>query len=201
MAAICVARGLQLTTLASCMLLTGCANMALVQAAGGILDIAMNGSSGLVARSGGGSSPTDTPLRIHAGEQLNISSDGRPLSLVVRIYALRSTERLKTLTYTQLATPEGEKEGLGDDLISVRELVLLPGKTYTMRFRTPPEASVIGVAGLFRAPTAGRWKLAFASGATSEIVIGAHACTFTTTAPTQPLDAGSGALAGIQCNR
>jgi type VI secretion system protein VasD len=192
-----------LLALATCALLTGCGGAALVQAAGGVLDIALN-TSGLAGRSGNGKQPTEIPLRIHAGEQLNTSSDGKPLSLVVRIYSLRSTERLKTLTYEQLTTPEGEKEGLGDDLISARELVLLPGKSYTMQFRGTPETTTIGVAGLFRSPHAGRWKLAFASGTASEIIIGAHACAFTTSSTTQIPDPDRGSastLSGIRCNR
>ncbi len=185
------------------MLLAGCASTAVVQAAGSILDVALN-TSGLIAKPGNNKQAPEVPLRIHAGEQLNTSRDGRSLSLVIRVYSLRSTERLKSLTYEQLTTSEGEKEALGDDLIAVRELVLLPGKTHIVPFRSSPEMAAIGVTGLFRAPHAERWKLAFAPGASSEIVIGAHACALTTSSATQIPEPGSGSansLMGVQCNR
>lgn len=192
-----------LSLIATCLLLAGCGSTAVVQAAGSILDVALS-TSGLIVKASNSKQAHEIPLRIHAGEQLNTSRDGRSLSLVIRVYSLRSTERLKGLTYEQLATSEGEKEALGDDLIAVRELILLPGKTHTVPFRSSPETTAIGVAGLFRAPHAGRWKLAFAPSASNEIVIGAHACALTTSSTTQILEPGSGSassLVGVQCNR
>jgi predicted component of type VI protein secretion system len=66
---------------------------------------------------------------------------------------LRSAERLKALAYARLSAPEGEREALGEDLVAVRELVLLPGKSYALALKMPGETSTIGVTGLFRAPT------------------------------------------------
>lgn len=187
----------------ACLLLTGCGGTALVQTASSLLDIALN-APGLTGRAGINKQPTAIPLSIQAGELLNTSRDGRSLSLVVRVYSLRSMERLKTLTYEQLATPNGEKEGLGEDLISAHELILLPGKTYTMQLRSPPETTAIGITGLFRSPYAERWKLAFDPSRTTEIVIAAHACALTTSSATQIPEPGSGAaksLVGVQCNK
>ena len=39
--------------------------------------------------------------------------------------------------------------------------MLLPGKSYALALKMPGETSTIGVTGLFRAPYADRWKLAF----------------------------------------
>ena len=60
------------------------------------------------------------------------------------------------------------------------------------------------VTGLFRAPYADRWKLAFDArkSADSGIVIGAHACALTASAGTLVTDSGPAAsLVGVQCNR
>lgn len=174
-----------------------------MQATSSILDIALS-AAGLASKAASSRPPPEIQLRIHAGEQLNTSRDGHPLSLVVRIYALRSAERLKTLSYEQLATPEAEREGLGDDLIAAREVILLPGKTHTVPFRSIPETTAIGVAGLFRAPYAERWKLAFAADTASDIEIGAHACALTTSSATQIPEPGirpASSLVGVQCNR
>jgi len=193
----------RLATFVTCMFLAGCGGTAVVQAASSVLDIALSAAK-LTDRAAGNKPPNEIPLRIHAGEQLNTSREGKPLSLVVRVYSLRSTERLKTLTYEQLVTPEGEKEGLGEDLISTRELILLPGKTHTLQLRSPPETTAIGIAGLFRAPYTGRWKLAFDPNTTTEIVVGAHACALTTSSATQIPEPGSrsaNSLVGVQCNR
>lgn len=145
-------------------------------------------------------------MKLRAGDELNTASNGKSLSLVVKVYVLRSAEPLKTLGHPQLASPEAEKEAFGEELISVRELVLLPGKSHELLLKLPPDAAAIGVAGLFRAPQAGRWKLAFDAqkSVASGIVIGAHACALTATAGT--LVGGSGpesaaSLVGVQCRR
>lgn len=143
-------------------------------------------------------------LKIHAGERLNTSRNGQPLSLVLRVYTLRSPERLKSLAYTRLIPPDGDRDALGEDLVSVRELVLIPGRSYELAVKVAGEADTIGVAGLFRAPHADRWKLAFDArrSADSGIVVGAHACALTAGAGTLLTDAGATAsLAGVQCNR
>ena len=126
--------------------------------------------------------------------------------MVLKVYSLRSAEGLKSLAYGQISTPEGEREGLGNDLLSVQELVLLPGKSYTLSVKSPENTTAIGVVGLFRSPYAQRWKLAFdARTATDpEIVVGVHACALTSSSTTTIPEPGSGSaetLAGVRCNR
>ena len=73
-----------------------------------------------------------------------------------------------------------------------------------LKLKVTGEASAIGVTGLFRAPYADRWRLAFDArqSADSGIVVGAHACALTAGAGTLLTDAGATAsLAGVQCNR
>ena len=78
------------------------------------------------------------------------------------------------------------------------------GAVAELAVKVAGEADTIGVAGLFRAPHADRWKLAFDArrSADSGIVVGAHACALTAGAGTLLTDAGATAsLAGVQCNR
>lgn len=185
--------------------LSGCAAMSAVTAAGSAVDAIMSvagvgKSDGLEARRA-----TEVSLTVAAGEHLNTTPDGKPLSLVLKVYALRAPDRLRALTYAQFSAPGGDKEALGEDLISVRELIALPGKTYVLPLKLPADATTIGVAGLFRAPFADRWKLAFDLRKSTEagIVVGAHACALTATqgAPVAGSPAPPASLVGVQCNR
>ena len=184
--------------------LPGCAALGAVGAAASAIDRVMDVSGMGKGRDAEGSKPVEVAMKIHAGERLNASSNGQPLSLVLRVYTLRSPERLKALAYARLSAPDGEREALGEDLVAVRELVLIPGKSYEIVLKVPGEAGTIGVTGLFRAPHADRWKLAFDArkSADSGIVIGAHACALTASAGTLITDSGPAAsLVGVQCKR
>lgn len=183
--------------------LPGCAALGAVGAAAGAIDRVMDVAGVGKGRDAESSKPVEVAMKINAGERLNASGSGQPLSLVLRVYTLRSAERLKALAYARLSAPEGEREALGEDLVAVRELVLIPGKSYTLNLKMPGEASTIGVTGLFRAPYADRWKLAFDArkSADSGIVIGAHACALTASAGALITDTGPAAsLVGVQCN-
>lgn len=119
-------------------------------------------------------------MQISAGLDLNRTSEGIPMSLVTKIYVLRSPERLRSLTYEEAADEATVRSVLGDDLISARELIMIPGKTYDMSFKIPGEAGAIAIIGLYRAPYRNRWRLAFdAQESVSDgIVAKAHACAF-----------------------
>lgn len=184
--------------------LSGCAALGAVGAAAGAIDRVMDVAGRGKGRDTDSGKPLEVTMKIHTGERLNASGSGQPLSLVLRVYTLRSPERLKGLAYARLSAPEGDREALGEDLVAVRELVLLPGKSYELALKMPGETSAIGVTGLFRAPYADRWKLAFDArkSADSGIVIGAHACALTAGAGALLTDAGPAAsLVGVQCNR
>lgn len=179
--------------------------MSSVQMAGTALGIVLE-ATGVIKKDGidPNKRTRDLSLRVFAGEQLNTNEQGQSLSLVVKIYVLRSSERLATLTYPQITSTEAEKEALGEELVSVREIILIPGKSYDLVLKIPGEANTIGVTGQFRAPYAARWKLAFDAkqSFSSGITIGAHACALTATQGTlltaiSPPSTQS--LVGVQC--
>lgn len=147
----------------------------------------------------------DMNVRIFAGDQLNLSASGKPLSLVTKLYVLRANEKFKAMTYPQITSPEAEKEALGEELVSVREIVLLPGKAYDITLKVPGDATTIGIVGMFRAPYQARWKLAFDNKLSFDngITLGAHACSFVASKGTLVADISpenTRSLVGIQCN-
>lgn len=124
------------------------------------------------------------PLRLYAGDNLNAGNDDRALAAVVKIYHLRDTNRFERAPFDAFLDEEREREVLADDLISVNEVVLTPGAQHEIDEKLGPDADVIGVVALFRAPAANRWRLAFDSRhkrvEKDGITVGVHACALST---------------------
>ncbi|AKJ28550.1 type VI secretion system lipoprotein TssJ [Caldimonas brevitalea] len=117
-------------------------------------------------------------LRIQASDSLNVDPSGQSLSLVMRIYKLKSADAFLSTPYDAFGNPAREKEHLGDDVVEVRDLQLVPGQRYETQDKVDREASYIGVVALLRAPAPQRWKYAFAAEPAQKtgITMGAHAC-------------------------
>lgn len=191
------------TTLLALLSLGGCAAVG-AQLLGSAVGIALEATG--VLKKDGKDKQYDLPIRFFAGEQLNTTSSGKSLSLVVKIYTLRSTERFKALSLSQIITPESEKEALGEDLISVREITLIPGKSYEIILKTPADGIAIGIVGMYRAPYENRWKLAFDTKQSLDpgITIGAHSCSLTASKGaliTSISSVSAQSLNGVQCNK
>jgi type VI secretion system protein VasD len=125
--------------------------------------------------------PRKVSLRVHAGAQLNHDADRRPLSLVLRIYTLKSSSAFLQAPYEVFTSAAREKEYLGDDVLEAQELTLVPGQHYEAEERVPRAAAAVGVVALFNAPASQRWRFAFdaADAERSGIVLGAHGCALT----------------------
>lgn len=187
--------------------ISGCGSTSAIQLAGTVVTLALE-ATGVVKKDTGDPTKklTDLSLRIHAGEQLNTTSSGKSLSLVMKVYILRSPERLKTLTYPQILSPEEEKEALGESLVTTREITVLPGKAYDLVLKVPGDATTVGVVGMFRAPYSQRWKLGFdtKNSFDSGIIIGAHACALTASKGSLVSEISPDSvqsLVGVQCNQ
>jgi type VI secretion system protein VasD len=117
--------------------------------------------------------PVRVPLRIHASEQLNSDGTNRPLSLVVKIYKLRAHEDFLRAPYAAFV----DSAYKADDLLSSREVVLLPGQRYEVEENLPSGASHLGIVALFKTPEASRWRFVFDLGSSKDgITLGAHQC-------------------------
>lgn len=127
--------------------------------------------------------PRKVALRVHAGPELNHDGNRQPLSLVLRIYKLKNTSAFLQAPYEAFAAPGRDKDALGDDVIEMRELTLVPGQRYEADEKVPRDAAAMGVVALFNAPAPQRWKFAFDASAAERtgLVLGAHGCALTVT--------------------
>ncbi|PMS23115.1 type VI secretion system lipoprotein TssJ [Trinickia dabaoshanensis] len=127
--------------------------------------------------------PRDIPLTLAAANNLNAATDNHPLALVVRLYALKDPTSFQQAPFDTFTDPAKEKSTLGADLLSVREVTLIPGQHYQMTEKVTREAQAFGVVALFRDPALQRWKFAFdpAKSEKSGIMIGLHNCAMTVT--------------------
>lgn len=151
--------------------------------------------------------PRDIALMLAAGSNLNAANDNHPLALVVRLYALKDPTSFQQAPFDTFTDPAKEKNALGADLLSVREVTLIPGQHYQMTEKVTREAQAFGVVALFRDPAQQRWKFAFdpAKSQKSGIMIGLHNCAMTVTSgsviapdprlPMQPLNL----LSSVSC--
>lgn len=141
-------------------------------------------------------------LRIHAAQRVNVDSNGHALSLVTRIYKLRSATQFAQATYAMFASTGEDRPAFHADVLSVREVVLRPGQKYEVIETMPPDATHLAVVGLFRTADARRWRFVFETVAAAEsgVTMGAHGCAMNVSRGT-PVGAPPEVLrlAGAQC--
>ena len=127
-------------------------------------------------------------IRLHASQNLNAGAGTQPLALATRIYKLRQPAAFQQMAFDGFLSLHSERELLGNDLLEVKEVMLIPGQRYEIVEKVTREACYIGVVALFRTPAENRWRLAFAASDAekSGITLGLHACA---------LSAGAGAAA------
>lgn len=119
--------------------------------------------------------------RLHASTSLNTLPDGQSLALLMRVYRLRAPDSFLQAPADTFGDAAREKELLGDDLISVREVQLVPGQHHQITDKLPRDVANVGVVALYHHPANGRWRYAF-SAAQAEITgidVGLHACAMT----------------------
>lgn len=119
--------------------------------------------------------------RLNASTSLNTLPDGQSLALLVRIYRLRSPDSFLQAPADTFGDATREKELLGDDLVSVREVQLVPGQRHEAADKLPRDIAHVGIVALFHHPAVGRWRYAFptAPAELTGIDIGVHACAMT----------------------
>lgn len=109
--------------------------------------------------------PPEAVIELHASALLNAAADGVAVPTVVQLRWLDDPAAFQRAAYERLAAGDG-----------ARELVLAPGRTLTLREPVPAGARALGVAVLFRAPAAGRWKLVFPLPPPRPIRLALHRC-------------------------
>jgi type VI secretion system protein VasD len=98
-------------------------------------------------------------LTSDGGNQLNPDAEGKPLSVVLRVYQLTSLERFSSVDADSLW--DDPQKALGNTLIENREITLLPGMGQVDKWPLNKAAGYVGVAAFFRSDENSRWKVAF----------------------------------------
>jgi type VI secretion system protein VasD len=161
--------------------LNGCASGA-ATAVGVVANIALQ-AAGLKKEDKGPPPPKLIELRIHTGNSLNADDSGHGLAVVARVYKLRDANAFVGAPYSAFGSADREKLALGDDLIEVREMVLMPGQKVQLRERMTSDMAYLGVVAQFRRPAPDRWHFAFAQADIEKtgVTIGVHDCALTVT--------------------
>lgn len=116
--------------------------------------------------------------QLHASSSLNAADNGQPLGLVTRIFKLRNPDSFLQAQMDVFGDPVREKQALGDDLVAVREVQLVPGQHHEATDKVGRDVPYIGIVALYRRPATGRWRYAFkaADAEFGGLSLGAHAC-------------------------
>lgn len=191
--------------LVSCGLVSGCAS-----SGGGPLDKALE-MVGLKKPDVPEGLPKEMPvlsrkvaLRLHAGELLNTDDQGRSLSIVARVYKLRSSSTFIQLPYEAFSSGSASERSspLAQDVVEMREITLTPGQRHEVIETVPAEATQVAIVALFRSPAPNRWRFVFdtKTAATTGITVGLHGCAMSV-AEGQALDTAPelARLAGVRC--
>lgn len=98
-------------------------------------------------------------LTSDGGNQLNPDAEGKPLSVVLRVYQLTDLERFAASDADTLW--DASEKALGNTLVEARELTLLPGIGQVDQWPLAKSARYVGMAAFFRDDQDARWKVAF----------------------------------------
>ena len=106
----------------------------------------------------GGGQPTPQPLRVQvtAAERLNPDDQGASLPTLVRVYQLKSAARARSVELTDLL--RDPKAALGEDLLAVEEVLLMPGQAIDKRLPRERDARAVLIAAVVRRPVALTWR-------------------------------------------
>lgn len=102
-------------------------------------------------------------LTTDGGNDLNPDAQGKPLSVVVRIYQLTTLDRFASVDADSLW--DAPSKALGNTLLDSQELVLLPGMGQVNRWPLLSAANYVGIAAFFRDSHDSHWKSAFTANA------------------------------------
>ncbi|MBW7569194.1 type VI secretion system lipoprotein TssJ [Chromobacterium subtsugae] len=113
---------------------------------------------------GGCAGPKNITLSSEATTALNRDKHGKPLSVVVQVYQLKSDQGFKLLTPDLLASGKPIADVLGASVISSKELIFVPGGKQELDMTILEDANYVGVIGYFRQPNPHFWRLLYDAG-------------------------------------
>lgn len=107
------------------------------------------------------SGPKKFTVKSEADGNLNRDTGGKSLSVVVRVYQLRDVKEFQKLTFDTLASGRPESELLGNELLSVSDLILVPGTEISATEPLADNAKHVGIVAFFRKPDSHYWRYLF----------------------------------------
>lgn len=104
------------------------------------------------------SPPKQYSIKGEGDQVLNRDTNGKSLSVVVRIYQLKDANEFSKLTFDTLAAGYPESDLLGPSLLSKSDVILVPGGSYTSSEKLLDDTRFIGIVGMFRNPDPHHWR-------------------------------------------
>jgi type VI secretion system protein VasD len=101
------------------------------------------------------------PLRLvlRGTERLNPGDKGEALATVVRVYQLKSSNKISEASFEEVL--DKDKEVLADDLLGVDEVTLHPSERLDSPLARKDGAQYLAVVGLFRQPAGTSWRVLY----------------------------------------
>jgi type VI secretion system protein VasD len=124
--------------------------------------------------------PVKLPMRVHAGNKLNVGSSQQSLALLLKVYHLKGHSQFLRAPYETFTSAQPYTSA---EVALTREVVLLPGQRYEVEEVVAPDVTHIAVVGLFQKPGAFRWRFVFdvKDSAKDGVALGAHQCALSVT--------------------
>jgi type VI secretion system VasD/TssJ family lipoprotein len=100
--------------------------------------------------------PEPVAISVTASTRLNPGDKGEALATVVRLYQVKTREKITAASFDEML--DRDKETLGDDLLAMQELTIAPGDSVKPQLVRNADAGYIAAVALFRQPAAGGWR-------------------------------------------
>jgi type VI secretion system protein VasD len=120
------------------------------------LALLLFGAAGCTSLPFASTTPT-SKVTLVTHQDLNPDGDGRPSPVPVRVYLLRSTDKLARADYFQIV--DHERDVLGSDLIARDELVVRPGESQVVVLQGSHQETAIGVVVGYRNIEHADWRV------------------------------------------
>jgi type VI secretion system protein VasD len=101
------------------------------------------------------------PLRLvlRGTDRLNPGDKGEALATVVRVYQLKSSNKISDASFEELL--DKDKEVLADDFLGMDEVTLHPAERLDSPLQRKDGAQYLAVVGLFRQPAGTSWRVLY----------------------------------------
>lgn len=103
--------------------------------------------------------PMQLDLSVVAEKSVNPDEQGRAAPIVVRVYELKADNGFKSADFFFLQ--DKDKTLLADDLNRRDEFLLHPGETHTLRRKSDPSTTVIGILAAYRDLPHAIWRATY----------------------------------------